>query len=168
MAKKITKVTTTKIEETKNTLTEQNDKDNEKGVNVVNLEKADDIVKDDISEVVSQDTTADMIEKEDVGDNVENPEIIKDTEDSINESDDLESDDLESDDLSGEDNTEKEYHVDTPEISELIDSVAPQHLAYPPISEAYAPVSVTPVYKAQCPPKPATEDPNAHVAQKPY
>ena len=163
MAKKTTKATTTKIEETNNTLTEQNDKDNEKGVNVVNLEKADDVIKDDISEVVSQDTTADMIEKEDVGDNVENPENIKDTEDSINESDDLKFDDL-----SGDDNTEKEYHVDTPEISELIDSVAPQHLAYPPISESYAPASVTPVYKAQCPPKPATEKPNAYVAQKPY
>jgi hypothetical protein len=92
----------------------------------------------------------------------------------LNESvSDDEKDDKEKDEDSKDD--EAGYTVDTPAISELIDpesvgmsSITPTYVACPPIKDAYVASDATPTYTAQCPPKPATEKPDAYVAQRPY
>ena len=175
MAKKTinkdTKVTTAKTVEETPVVSEQKEE------NVVNLEKVDDTEdKKDVSEVIVPENISDNVEKVDV---LENAELLEKPEaptETLNESvSDDNKDDEEKDWLPKDDKEKAEYTVDTQVISELIDpesagmsSITPTYVACPPIKDAYVASDVTPTYTAQCPPKPATEKPDAYVAQRPY
>ena len=175
MAKKTinkdTKVTTAKTVEETPVVSEKKEE------NVVNLEKVDDTEdKKDVSEVIVPENISDNVEKVDV---LENAELLEKPEaptETLNESvSDDNKDDEEKDWLPKDDKEKAEYTVDTQVISELIDpesagmsSITPTYVTCPPINDAYVASDVTPTYTAQCPPKPATEKPDAYVAQRPY
>ena len=175
MAKKTinkdTKVTTAKTVEETPVVSEKKEE------NVVNLEKVDDTEdKKDVSEVIVPENISDNVEKVDV---LENAELLEKPEaptETLNESvSDDNKDDEEKDWLPKDDKEKAEYTVDTQVISELIDpesagmsSITPTYVACPPIKDAYVAPEATPTYTAQCPPKPATEKPDAYVAQRPY
>ena len=175
MAKKTinkdTKVTTAKTVEETPVVSEQKEE------NVVNLEKVDDTEdKKDVSEVIVPENISDNVEKVDVLENAELLEKPEASTETLNESvSDDNKDDEEKDWLPKDDKEKAEYTVDTQVISELIDpesagmsSITPTYVACPPIKDAYVASDVTPTYTAQCPPKPATEKPDAYVAQRPY
>ena len=170
MAKKTidkdTKVTTTKTVEETPVVSEQKEE------NVVNLENVDDTEgKKDVSEVIVPENISDNVEKVDV---LENAELLEKPEaptEMLNES---VSDDKK-DEEDKDDEEKAEYTVDAPAISELIDpesagmsSITPTYVTCPPSNDAYVASDATPTYTAQCPPKPATEKPDAYVAQRPY
>ena len=175
MAKKTinkdTKVTTAKTVEETHVVSEKKEE------NVVNLEKVDDTEdKKDVSEVIVPENISDNVEKVDV---LENAELLEKPEaptETLNESvSDDNKDDEEKDWLPKDDEEKAEYTVDTQVISELIDpesagmsSITPTYVACPPIKDAYVAQEAMPTYTAQCPPKPATEKPDAYVAQRPY
>lgn len=175
MAKKTidkdTKVTTTKTVEDTPVVSEQKEE------NVVNLEKADDTEdKNDVSEVIVPENISENVDKTDVPENVEQLETPEAPTEMLNESvSDNKKDEEDKDDGSKDDEEKAEYTGDTPVISELIDpesagmsSITPTYVACPPIKDAHVASDVTPTYTAQCPPKPATEKPDAYVAQRPY
>jgi len=176
MAKKTTdkdtKVITTKTVEETPAVSEQKEE------NVVNLEKVDDTDdKNDVSEVIATENISENVEKEDTPENAEPLDKPETPTEMLNESaSDDKKDDEEKDEESKDDEEDKtEYTVDTPAISESIDpesagmsSITPAYVACPPIKDAYVASDDTPTYTAQCPPKPATEKPDAYVAQKPY
>ena len=173
MAKKTidkdTKVTTTKTVEGTPVVSDQKEE------NVVNLEKVVDIDdKKDVSEVIVPENISENVDKTDVPENVEPLEKPEAPAEMLNESvSDDKKDDEDKDEVSKDE--EAGYDVDTPSISELIDpesagmsSITPTYVACPPIKDAYVASDATPTYTAQCPPKPATEKPDAYVAQRPY
>ena len=175
MAKKTinkdTKVTTAKTVEETPVVSEKKEE------NVVNLEKVDDTEdKNDVSEVIVPENISENVDKTDEPDNVEQLEKPEAPKEMLNESvSDDNKDDEEKDWLPKDDKEKAEYTVDTQVISELIDpesagmsSITPTYVACPPIKDAYVASDVTPTYTAQCPPKPATEKPDAYVAQRPY
>ena len=175
MAKKTinkdTKVTTTKTVEETPVVSEKKEE------NVVNLEKVDDTEdKKDVSEVIVPENISENVEKVDV---LENADLLEKPEaptEMLNESvSDDNKDDEEKDWLPKDDEEKEEYTIDNQVISELIDpesagmsSITPTYVACPPINDAYVAQEATPTYTAQCPPKPATEKPDAYVAQRPY
>ena len=170
MAKKTidkdTKVTTTKTVEETPVVSEQKEE------NVVNLENVDDTEgKKDVSEVIVPENISENVDKTDVPENVEQLEKPEAPTEMLNES---VSDDKK-DEEDKDDEEKAEYTVDAPAISELIDpesagmsSITPTYVACPPIKDAYVASDATSTYTAQCPPKPATEKPDAYVAQRPY
>ena len=175
MAKKTinkdTKVTTAKTVEETPVVSEKKEE------NVVNLEKVDDTEdKKDVSEVIVPDNISENVDKTDEPDNVEQLEKPEAPKEMLNESvSDDNKDDEEKDWLPKDDEEKAGYTVDTPAISELIDpeyagmsSITPTYVACPPIKDSYVEPEATPTYTAQCPPKPATEKPDAYVAQRPY
>jgi hypothetical protein len=175
MAKKTidknTKVTTTKTIEDTPVVSEQKEE------NVVNLEKVDDTEdKKDVSEVIAPENISENVEKVDAPENAEPLDKPEAPAEMLNESvSDDKKDDEEKDEESKDDEEKAGYTVDTPAISELIDpesagmsSITPTYVACPPIKDAYVAPEATPTYTAQCPPKPATEKPDAYVAQRPY
>ena len=166
-----TKATTTKTVEGTPVVSEQ------KEDNVVNIEKVVDIDdKKDVSEVIVPENISENVDKTDAPENVEPLEKPEAPAEMLNESvSDDKKDDEENDEESKDDEEKAGYTVDTPAISELIDpesagmsSIAPTYVACPPIKDAYVASDATPTYTAQCPPKPATEKPDAYVAQRPY
>ena len=175
MAKKTidknTKVTTTKPVEDTPVVSEQKEE------NVVNLEKIDDTEdKKDVSEVIAPENISENVEKVDAPENAEPLDKPEAPAEMLNESvSDDKKDDEEKDEESKDDEEKAGYTVDTPAISELIDpesagmsSITPTYVACHQIKDAYVASDATPTYTAQCPPKPATEKPNAYVAQRPY
>ena len=175
MAKKTinkdTKVTTAKTVEEAPVVSEQKEE------NVVNLENVDDTEgKKDVSEVIVPENISENVDKTDVPENVEQLEKPEAPTEMLNESvSDDKKDEEDKDDESKDDEEKAEYTVDTPAISELIDpesagmsSITPTYVACPPIKDAYVASDAKPTYTAQCPPKPATEKPDAYVAQRPY
>ena len=175
MAKKTidkdTKVTTTKTVEDTPVVSEQKEE------NVVNLEKVDDTEdKKDVSEVIATENISENVDKADAQENAEQLDKPEAPAEMLNESvSDDKKDDEEKDEESKDDEEKAGYTVDTPAISELIDpesagmsSITPTYVACPPIKDAYVASEATPTYTAQCPPKPATEKPDAYVAQRPY
>ena len=174
MAKKTidkdTKVTTTKTVEDASVVSEQ------KEDNVVNLENVDDAEdKKDVSEVIAPENISENVEKADVPENAEPLDKPEAPAEMLNESASDDKKDEEDNDEDSKDDEKEGYTVDTPVISELIDpesagmsSITPTYVACPPIKDAYVASEATPIYTAQCPPKPATEKPDAYVAQRPY
>ena len=175
MAKKTidkdTKVTTAKTVEETPVVSEQKEE------NVVNLENVDDAEdKKDVSEVIAPENISENVEKVDAPENAEPLDKPEAPAEMLNESvSDDKKDDEEKDEESKDDEEKAGYTVDTPAISELIDpesagmsSITPTYVACPPIKDAYVAQEETPTYTAQCPPKPATEKPDAYVAQRPY
>ena len=175
MAKKTidkdTKVTTTKTVEDTPVVSEQKEE------NVVNLEQVDDTEdKKDVSEVIATENISENVDKADAQENAEQLDKPEAPAEMLNESvSDDKKDDEEKDEESKDDEEKAGYTVDTPAISELIDpesagmsSITPTYVACPPIKDAYVASEATPTYTAQCPPKPATEKPDAYVAQRPY
>ena len=175
MAKKTidkdTKVTTAKTVEETPVVSEQKEE------NVVNLEKVDDTEdKKDVSEVIAPENISENVEKVDAPENAEPLDKPEAPAEMLNESvSDDKKDDEYKDEESKDDEEKAGYTVDTPAISELIDpesagmsSITPTYVACPHIKDAYVASDATPTYTAQCPPKPATEKPDAYVAQRPY